>query len=581
MELNRNEILQGSSHKILMSKYDELMKDFSKTKALEYYLIYKGMPLSVILEHSRYIFSEPHRGMKFYKNIIDNHDIPLESLVTEVDKVNHFFDKFSSKMNDIQKDDFEQLLMSINTRMDSFKNTIGMKSMLSASTKIESESEISDIFTCEDMSVIPNLYDIKYNICNGVDGDTEPINELFSIIDNSHSLSLFIDALILLPDVPGGSSMFLKYLNKFHSDSPKDYGIRVACINIVNRMLLDIGVKDKINGSTNQEFKWTIYRIAQDEKIDDTINKITTRKADESDTAIYANTQNSVNSIYDDEVYSDIFSDDNAETKQEVLQNKKDAIDMEAQFAFIDYVTKDSPDENGEDDKYSVESVLNESAFDTLSELILESTIIEEELFEFTDGGKQPKIIGDSMNRHSENKKPVKPKQKMTTKIQTKALDTDKKVKQGVSKSNRAVQDIKNTGKAIAKVPANISDNMKRKVKEWDDMDDSKRKEFIIKPGFRKQYFRLFRLSLTHYITFLINPLFNIVLFMFQKLSAEKNIRIRNELGSELATEIKICEEKIGDASANGDNKKKYQLMRIKDKLEAEQVRIKTNTRYI
>ena len=60
-----------------------------------------------------------------------------------------------------------------------------------------------------------------------------------------------------------------------------------------------------------------------------------------------------------------------------------------------------------------------------------------------------------------------------------------------------------------------------------------------------------------------------------------KDRRIRNETIRELNTEIKICEEKINDANANNDTQEKYRLIRIKDQLDAEMVRVKTNSKYV
>ena len=51
--------------------------------------------------------------------------------------------------------------------------------------------------------------------------------------------------------------------------------------------------------------------------------------------------------------------------------------------------------------------------------------------------------------------------------------------------------------------------------------------------------------------------------------------------GWETYTEIKVCEEKIADAAANGDSKAKYRLMRIKSQLEKEAARVKSNSMLI
>jgi len=63
--------------------------------------------------------------------------------------------------------------------------------------------------------------------------------------------------------------------------------------------------------------------------------------------------------------------------------------------------------------------------------------------------------------------------------------------------------------------------------------------------------------------------------------SKKKNLRIRNELVRELQTEIKICEEKINDANMREDKDEKYRLMRIRDRLDAEMIRVKTNSKYV
>ena len=163
--------------------------------------------------------------------------------------------------------------------------------------------------------------------------------------------------------------------------------------------------------------------------------------------------------------------------------------------------------------------------------------------------------------------------------IQTKALDADVQFKKAVAKGRRTAVDAKNAVKAITKIPENIVNSIKKQVNDWDEMDDNRRKEYIIKPGVRKRYFRALNICLMHYGAFAINPVLNIVLFICQALGKSKDVRIRNELIRELKAEIKVTEEKINDANANGDQKQKYQLIRIKEKLDAEMTRVTMNSK--
>lgn len=68
---------------------------------------------------------------------------------------------------------------------------------------------------------------------------------------------------------------------------------------------------------------------------------------------------------------------------------------------------------------------------------------------------------------------------------------------------------------------------------------------------------------------------------MINVISKQKDKRMVNELSAELDTEIRVCEEKIQDAGSRGDNKTKYELMRIRDKLKAEKTRVATNSKVI
>jgi hypothetical protein len=181
--------------------------------------------------------------------------------------------------------------------------------------------------------------------------------------------------------------------------------------------------------------------------------------------------------------------------------------------------------------------------------------------------------------KYEEIEKPQK--RNIFQRIQNKALDANVQFKKKVAEGRRNAMDARNAGKAVAKIPTSVTDSIKKTVDEWDELDDNRRKEYIIKPGVRKKYFKALKICIMHYGAFAINPVLNIVLAICQRFSHTKDIRIRNELTRELKAEIKVTEEKIEDAKANGDNKQKYQLMRIRDKLEAELIRVGGNAKFI
>ena len=54
----------------------------------------------------------------------------------------------------------------------------------------------------------------------------------------------------------------------------------------------------------------------------------------------------------------------------------------------------------------------------------------------------------------------------------------------------------------------------------------------------------------------------------------KKEFRIRNEMIGELKTELQVIDEKIKDADRAGDNKAKYQLMRLKNEINKKLLRV-------
>ena len=187
------------------------------------------------------------------------------------------------------------------------------------------------------------------------------------------------------------------------------------------------------------------------------------------------------------------------------------------------------------------------------------------------------------------NKKPVKQKQSMTRRIQNKAIDMDVKMQKSASNAKQGATDLKNAAKAVLRLPANIVNSLKTGIEEWVTMSEEKKKEKILQPGYRTKIFKMLRTAITYGAIWQWKKYMVIVTFIckhtllhpFYKLNKDRNTRLRNELTAELETEIAVTEEKINDANSNGDQKQKYELIRIKKKLEAEKVRVATNSKYI
>lgn len=174
-----------------------------------------------------------------------------------------------------------------------------------------------------------------------------------------------------------------------------------------------------------------------------------------------------------------------------------------------------------------------------------------------------------------------KPSESISNKIKHKAMDYEAKSNKRRAERQESLANISGAAKAVSNIPKNFTNGIKDIIEKIDDKDDERRKKFMIKPGFRKHAFKTLKLAIMYGSAAQVKLSMIPVVAIIRHFSKEKDIRIRNELEKELETEIKVTEEKINDASANGDQQAKYKLIRIKEKLEQEKDRIKYNTKYI
>jgi hypothetical protein len=270
------------------------------------------------------------------------------------------------------------------------------------------------------------------------------------------------------------------------------------------------------------------------------------------------------------------------ETEKDLLQLEKDDLDEEEQ-------TKRAKALRDELSAKLHKEILSypevKAAMVKIDNLVTEISSYTEDGDEKDEKDDDPTQNVDDENAPSDKdpnqKKPKKPKEDLPTKVQNKALDADAKMTAKEAEIDEKAQKFKNAGNAIAQHPKKLAADVDQTIQNFDKWDDNRRKNFLLKPGYRHRIFKKFLNVLEYGAAASIGITSVPMLWCIKHLSKQKDKRIRNELALELDNEIKICEEKISDAQSDGDREKKYQLMRIKDKLEAERTRVRTNSKYV
>ena len=599
--INKDKILEGTVFKRISSAHKIMMEHTIDDAEEVFYTKVSELSASEILESSDFIFDEPTKSMDLYESVIKSDCIPYHRYKEELEKVSHFIESHPEMSDGTKIDDrFYELRDYLTEKV---KETHCLHVL---ETKIMNESE-------DPLTLYENV-DLFTDILYKAKKDKE--NDYFSMLE---SVANYIpDYATILYTTPVANELGLEpmvtsairnvYTENAGIHNSKDWKVCLDTKTFFENALTYDNFANAILTTRNYNFNKAVHDIVYESPIEimSDIMMESAKPLSENMNAFEA-----VNEMFSRETTASILQEDVEYDNYEVLCRKLDMYENAMDYLMAESEVSDDPDTLHPENTEFIEAFRDQfglpdmSINDTLECVIEACAMIEEEkeMYEYTSDGTPSAIIKktsgydeqDEMNRKTKNQKVIKssidtenpiskpklPKRSLLEKIQHGAMDLDVKVKALKAKGKQASMNIKNTGKAILKAPTNLVNGWKDMVSKWDAMDDLRREEYIIKPGFRKHYFNGLKTAITYGGAAYASPLLVPVVAICRSLSKKKNMRIRNELTNELATEIKVIDAKIEDASQAGDKKEKYQLMRLRDKLEHEKTRVMTNSKFV
>ena len=594
--VNKEKILNANPLKRLLIGYEKLKENFTEEAAYSYMSLYKDQPLSFLLENSELIFKEPYYGYDFYKTLMEGENVeyPLfHQYDIEKGKVQNYLDQNKGKMSIKQEEMYEDLLSCLKDQEEKFKNCKTVCGYLQGEYP-QLNTDIPEL--CDD------LYD--YNKCctrGERDAVSRKIKDKMCNIPNSayNLYAPFVNRATHDPSLIARSDMEeIKDASVFRGENYKsEFESYIESVFLVSKLFDDAVYEESVREVPNVTIR-SIFTGYHKESAREQINNIVTEHVSEMET-FYASPKASVNKIFNDVLDDAIYEEEFREAKEYCLGLQKIAYDKLSDIILYEYL--DTTDLESPVSSYSFfsENTTVEEAMQMIIEKVNEineelSYISEEEdndldkelekyEKEFDEKNKDDdKNIDKSDAEKYEPKKVDAPKPKnLSNKIQFKAQDAEVKQMKKMGEKELKGQERKNALKAVAQLPKNIIDNIKKQIHKVDEKDDERRIKYMTEPGFRKKAFRNLKLAIMYGSAAQIKLAFVPITALTRHFSKEKDRRIRNELLNKLETEIKICDEKINDANSEGDKNEKYQLMRIKAKLERERLRVRTNSRYI
>lgn len=582
--IDRDAILNSNPTKRLRIAFENMKSNYTDSSANLYMETYKNQPLAFIIENSRYIFSEPIYGLKFYTESVLNNEYAFmfTEYENEKEKIESYIEENGNKMPEAQKKMYEDLLAIVTEKYNSSINT---------STIISHACLNEETKTTYD-TLVESVYSLKDN--------PEKFEDIRAFMESTTSADLFYAISPYIAKfnpsevdyiVSSNMNRFFKECaiedGKINEDEWKNY---IESVVIVSKLYNDDIYKKAV--STMRRQNSIVFEGLASESVKDQINELFIEHITENAGAnkfnantfdcYYSTSVNAVNRIFEDDYSYGMMREENEKIKMERTKLHEIAMNVLYEYVTHDYQTCDNLEDPIKGFNYFSEGTSVEEAF---AELASSSFIVKEAVEEVSVSDTDETDVDDIDDEKTgapSSKKVKAPSQKdLATKIQNKAMDHESEFLRKRAEKQQKGHGIKNAFKAVTAIPSNILNSIKQTAADFNKADDDRRKNYFIQPGYRKKIFRNLKVALMYGGAASAKLALVPIVAVARHFSKQKDRRIRNELARELDNEIRITEEKISDAAANGDTQSKYKLMRIKADLEKEAIRVKTNSRYI
>lgn len=570
MSIDIERIINGTPDKRIVNAYNTLKNDYTEENAGRYKEVYSNEPISSILDNAEIIFSEPYFGTDFFIKLVEANSCIWFTRYEDIyNKISNFYDTYISKMNGVQKEKLAILQDTMHRRL------------------IESGNVINYAYYIRD-----NIGDIESDLLDAVSNEKTMVVE-DTIIENIDNIIVLFTYLPYVANVfhPETLDKIAEHLleacdinNDFDNDMWSTY---IECVIMANKLSKDKGWLEAVHNNINNRSLRQLLREFINTDLNEVISNMNIKRVKSVPHHV------SIESAIDDQLlnmeFGDMNFEENSITKKGFEDYTRIAFEKTSEHIGIEYSYTNNTESNIEGYSLFREACSLDDAYTYISAFVeAEETNFEVDNKDNRDylasTAKAPKTkesnSGSSRDYVATNSKAPKAKN-VANSIQYKAMDAEAKQMALFGKVARTGQDVVNAGKAVMALPMNVVKEIKKVSDDLDKADDNRRKAFMTDPGFRKKSFHNLKMAIMYGTAVQINLALLPILLIIRHFSKDKDIRIRNELIREIETEIKVCEEKITDASSAGDNKEKYRLIRIKEKLLAELARVKSNSKYV
>lgn len=361
-ELNIDRILNENPTKVLMREYANLKSDYTKMNAIKYKSLYESASLSFILENSSCIFTEPMYGCDFYKSIMESQLIPFDMLLGEYDKVFEYTNTNLKKMSETQKEKYTALLECVKNRCDSTRNSCNLYTSM-----------------MENAEEARHYYDVMYEQKKSGNLDITPFLGLYEEYENPNVM----DTVNIMMEFTDYSRELLNYMESLYvedASSPEDYRLNEFTANVLNRMMKDKAIYERVTKLPNINLRHTIMGLSGVDG-SDMITSITEKVVKATPVLESISAVDALSDLYEATENASNLSEEDIKEKTNRLLCERAVLEVDRAFLLFD-------SESSSDNKASRNSIVEK--------LCIESTEIEKIPYTITG---QLELIVNEMTR--------------------------------------------------------------------------------------------------------------------------------------------------------------------------------------
>jgi hypothetical protein len=601
VSIDVNRIINGTPEKRLFNGYSLMKENYTEANAQNFYNQYTTEKLSDLLDNIKYYAFETYVGQDFYESVIsDTNSCVFSKLLDNKRDIENYYESYSSKMNDTQRANTEHLVNSINEAVNNNKEMIIVDRTLRDVELNESTNEIMNAIHAKDSEKIISIF----NEC----AENDNVPNYFVMLYAPFVESAFNDEFGTLNEIN-------KSIIKKCGNTEVNYESYVRDVVVMTKLANNKIFTEKVNTLPNFDVR-NIIKSYMTENLLDKVENMNKESFEDSHDYFHTTMEMAMTNLFYDMYESERLLEENSNAKLENIKCQALPYDYTAYLFAYEGACFANGEGEASNDKYVLEGypVLNgNKTFNEASNYIVDKIrninpnyynffedadgdldeLEKEEYGDEKEEDKKKKDTTDSSNKKeisdresdytsSAGKTPKPPKSgTWTNRVQVAAQDFRVKHDKKAVERQKAFGDLKNAAKAVTDIPKNTIEGIKKGIHKMDIKDENRRKAEMLEPGYRKKIFKNIRLAILYGGTARYNLGMIPFVMLGRHLSKQKNARIRNELMSELNTEIEVCNEKIDQARSDNDRQELYRLIRIRNRLKDELVRVKTNSKYI